>query len=129
VTWDFRHITVATHNYDMGSLSIESDRWKVIAPTAPGPQPYGTGGEVELWTCSDRESWKRVRPVTQASERNHGFVRRPVNAHPDFYAFWADGNPYTMSISKLYFTNKVGDRVWELPYDMAEEYQQPVQVK
>lgn len=127
--WDFQRIALATHNYDMGSLYVEADGWKLIAPTAAGPQWYGSGGEVEVWVCRDRKHWSRARTVTQKSERNHGFVRRPVNAHPDFYAFWADGDPHALSISRLYFTNQQGDQVWELPYDMTQELQHPLPVK
>ncbi len=53
-----------------------------------------------------------------ASTQNHGYVRRPVNAHLEFYGFWADGNPDTMSKSRLFFTDKSGLQVWCLPFDM-----------
>lgn len=53
------------------------------------------------------------------------YVRRPVNAYPDFYAFWADGNPDKLSPSHLNFTNKASDRVWQLPYDMTEAFAKP----
>ena len=34
----------------MGSLVVEKGQpWRLIAPTAPGPQKQGTGGEVILW--------------------------------------------------------------------------------
>ena len=56
---------------------------------------------------------------------NHNYVRRPVNAHPDFYAFWSDGNPDAFSPSRLFFTNQAGDRVWQLPYDLAAEFAAP----
>ena len=56
---------------------------------------------------------------------NHNYVRRPMNAHPDFQAFWADGNPDRFSPSKLYFTNRAGDKVWQLPYDMESEFAKP----
>jgi hypothetical protein len=32
--------------------------------------------------------------------------------------------PY--QFSKLYFCNKAGDKVWELPYDMEDDFQKPV---
>jgi hypothetical protein len=48
-----RSVTTLDHNYDMGSLYIESDLWKVIAPLRPGPQPDQTGGEVEQWESKD----------------------------------------------------------------------------
>ena len=40
--------------------------------------------------------------------------RRPVNAHDDFYAFWADGHGRQPSASSLYFCTKAGD-VYRLP--------------
>jgi hypothetical protein len=125
--WAFHEVTRSTHNYDMGSLYIEPDgQWRIIAPTEPGPQPHGTGGEMALWTSADSgRQWKKVRDITSGSVHNHAYARRPVNAHPDFYAFWADGNPDKMSESHLYFTNQTGSHVWRLPYDMDGEYAAP----
>jgi len=60
---------------------------------------------------------------------NHNYVRRPMNAHPDFEAFWADGNPGRFSPSKLYFTNRAGDKVWQLPYDMESEFAKPTPLR
>lgn len=125
--WAFREITRSTHNYDMGSLYIEADgRWRIIAPTAPGPQVHGTGGEVAMWVSDDGGiAWRKTRDVTRGSPRNHGYVRRPVNAHPDFYGFWADGNPDAFSESRLYFTDRSGGQVGCLPYHMDAEYCSP----
>ncbi|MCA9103014.1 MAG: BNR-4 repeat-containing protein [Planctomycetales bacterium] len=117
--WQFGEIADAQHNYDMGSLYIEPDQWRVIAPTEPGPQPHGTGGEIAIWSSNDEgATWRKVRQLTIGSERNHGYVRRPVAAHDDFYGFWADGNPNESSPSHLYFCDRAGDHVWRLPYDM-----------
>lgn len=129
--WDFRELTAATHNYDMGSLYIEPDgTWRVIGPTEPGPQEWGTGGEIAVWTSRDRgRTWKKVRQLTRGSLRNHTYVRRPVNAHPDFYAFWADGDTEKPSESHLYFTNQKGDHVWRLPPFMRENFARPEVVR
>ncbi len=126
--WVFREVTRSTHNYDMGSLYIETDgKWRIIGPTEGGPQRNGTGGEMAIWVSNDKgQSWNKERQITQNSPRNHGYARRPVNAHPDFYAFWADGNPDKFSQSYLYFSNRDGDQVWRLPYDMAEERASPI---
>ena len=114
----------------MGSLYIDGDTWTIVGPTEPGPQYYGTGGEMAIWTSRNAgKSWKRTRTVTANSERNHSYARRPVNAHKDFYAFWADGNADKMSESHLYFTDKSGRRVWELPYNMDTEFAAPRRVK
>lgn len=125
--WLYHEIADALHNYDMGSLYIEDDgTWKVIAPIGAGPQKWGTGGEVELWTSEDQgATWTKRRELTANSPRNHSYVRRPVNAHPDFYAYWADGDADQLSESHLYFTNKAGDQVWRLPYDMEEDLETP----
>jgi hypothetical protein len=125
-SWLFSEIASARHNYDMGSLYLESEsHWRLIAPTEPGPHPWGAGGEMALWISKDAgASWTKARVLTGGSERNHGYARRPVNAHPDFYAFWADGNPDRMSISRLYFCSRDGD-VRQLPYDMSVEFQAP----
>ena len=125
--WLFHEIATALHNYDMGSIYIEEDgTWRVIAPIGAGPQHWGTGGEMEVWTSADQgASWVKQRAVTRDSARNHSYARRPRNAHPDFYAYWADGDADTFSESHLWFTNKAGDKLWHLPYDMTNDYAAP----
>jgi hypothetical protein len=129
--WEFSQVTRANHNYSTGSLNIEPDgSWRIIGPTERGPQPIGAGGEVALWSTQDSgRTWRKEQEVTRGSPMNHNYVRRPMNAHPDFSAFWADGNPDQFSPSRLYFTNRMGDRVWRLPYDMADEFAPPTLVK
>ena len=129
--WLFHEITTSTHNYDMGSLYIESDgNWKVIAPTEKGPQLYGTGGEIALWQSFDQgEHWDKIKDLTSNSKHNQGYVRRPVNAHPDFYGFWTDGNPDLLTESKLSFTNFDGSQVYQLPYDMEDEFESVIEIK
>jgi hypothetical protein len=114
------------NNYDLGSLYVESkDLWQIIGPTQKGPQAFNPGGEVAMWTSTDEgASWKKVRPMTIGSELNHSFVRHPVNAHPDFYAFWADGHGRKPSESHLYFCNQKGD-VFRLPAKMNSELEKP----
>ncbi len=127
--WRFADVTRANHNYSTGSIYLDDDAWRVIGPTEPGPQPVGSGGEVAIWTSRDEgRTWTKERDVTRASRMNHNYVRRPVNAHPDFYAFWADGDPDRFTPSHLYFTNRAGDRVWQLPYDMAGATAKPVEM-
>ena len=124
--WAFSEVTTSSHNYDMGSLYLEDDAWRILAPTDPGPQRWGAGGEMALWISTDSgRTWRRERQITRASAMNQTYARRPVNARPDFYAFWADGNPDAFSSSRLYFTNRAGDRVWRLPYDMAGDFAAP----
>ncbi len=120
--WVIHDVTTSDHNYDMGSLYIEDHFWWVIAPTSPGPQPWGTGGEVVIWESSNEgATWHQVMQVTHNSERNHAYMRKPVNAQPDFFGFWADGNPDDFSISNLYFMNKAG-KVFQLPYTMDSTF-------
>ncbi len=128
--WHFSEVTRTTHNYDVGSITIEGDTWRVFAPAEPGPQRWGTGGEVAVWRSTDLgKSWTKERDVTRGSERNHSYVRRPVHAHADFYAFWADGHAHEQSPSYLYFTNKAGSQVRRLPYNMDADFARPELVK
>lgn len=124
--WEKNKVCESTHNYDMGSIYVEGREWIIIGPTEPGPQKWGTGGEMALWKSRDEgRSWIKVRDITENSPKNHSYARRPVNAQEDFYAFWADGNADRMSESRIYFTNKKGDKVWVLPYDMNTEFAKP----
>lgn len=119
--WNFSTITTSDHNYDMGSLYVQADQWIVIAPTDAGPQQWGAGGEMVLWSSRDEgKSWQRVRALTHESSLNHSYARRPRNARDPFFVFWADGNPNAISESRIYFANSAGDRVWRLPYTFPD---------
>lgn len=128
--WVRRPFTTSGNNYDHGSLYLEPDgTWRVIAPTELGPQPYNPGGEMVLWTSTDEgRSWTRVKQLTRNSPYNHTYARRPLNAHPDFYALWADGHGREPSESRLYFTNQGGDHVWRLPTTMSGDFATPTVV-
>jgi hypothetical protein len=127
--WVFSEITTSDNNYDMGSLYIEADGiLRVIAPTEPGPQAYNPGGEIAMWVSKDRgRSWKKKRQITAGSDCNHTYVRRPVNAHPEFYGFWADGHGRMPSPSSLYFCNREGD-VFQMPPQMTGPHQAPIKI-
>ena len=119
--WNFSTVAKSDHNYDMGSLYILRDEWLVIAPTDTGPQKWGTGGEMVLWASTDQgRTWMRRGNLTQQSEFNHSYARRPLNARDPFFVFWADGNPDKLSESRLYFAESSGKRVWRLPYTFPE---------
>jgi hypothetical protein len=124
--WAIHPVTTSGNNYDMGSLYLEADgTWRLIGPTQTGPQPFNPGGEVAMWVSSDQgQTWKMTRQLTRNSPRNHTYVRRPVNAHPDFYALWADGHARQPSESRLYFCNRAGD-VFVLPARMEADSAPP----
>lgn len=124
--WAIRPAFTSDNNYDMGSLYIEEDgTWRIIAPTATGPQPYNPGGEMVMWTSDDEGgTWHPVKQLTTQSARNHTYARRPVHAHPDFYALWADGHARQPSESCLYFCDKLGT-VRVLPREMPHAFTEP----
>ena len=127
--WDIRPAMKSDNNYDMGSLWIgDKGEWRLIGPTETGPQPYNPGGEIALWTSLDQgKTWLKTRQLTYGSQRNHTYVRRPVNAQPDFYALWADGHGRQPSMSKLYFCDQQG-RVRCLPRKMDAQFATPQRV-
>ena len=129
--WRFHKVTTSTHNYDTGSLYIEKNgTWKIIGPTGTGPQRWGAGGEIEVWTSANQgATWAKQRAVTADSPRNHSYARRPRNAHPEFFSYWADGNADTFSESHLHFTNQDGSKLWSLPYTMTDDFAAPTLVE
>ncbi|GAA0878595.1 BNR-4 repeat-containing protein [Algoriphagus jejuensis] len=127
--WEILTVTGSDNNYDMGSLYIDEEGiWRIIGPTATGPQAYNTGGEMVLWTSRDQGKTWKSKPMTANSLLNHSYARRPVQVHDDFYAFWADGNGREKSISRLYFSDKKGN-VFQLPTEMTEDFAKPAKVK
>jgi len=128
--WDIKPAMTSDNNYDTGCLHIEDDgTWRLIGPTETGPQPYNPGGEIAMWVSLDQgETWEMLRQLTEGSEFNHTYVRRPVNAHPDFYGFWADGHGRQPSESRLYFCDKSGEKVRRLPTKMDGDFANPERV-
>ena len=128
--WDIQGSITSDNNYDTGSLYVErDDLWRIIGPTQPGPQRYNTGGEVAMWTSADQgRTWKMIRQLTRRSKHNHTYCRKTVNAHPDFYAFWADGHGRKPSASRLFFCNQRGD-VWMLPPTIKGDSAKPIPLK
>lgn len=120
---------VSDNNYDTGALYVESDtRWTIIGPTRRGPQAYNPGGEIAMWRTDDAgATWRHVREMTNGSAMNHTYVRRPVNAHPDFYGYWADGHGRQPSESRLYFCDMAGT-VHRLPQTMTGDFAIPERV-
>lgn len=128
--WVIHPFTPTGHNYDFGSLYIENDNsWRVIAPTAMGPQDYNTGGEMEMWESKDQgKTWTKLKMLTWNSEYNHSYARRPINVHPDFYAFWSDGHGRQPSESRIYFSDRNGN-VYQLPQQMEGDFAKPSFIK
>ena len=108
--WDIRPAMLSDNNYDMGSLFIGEDgTWRIVGPTETGPQPYNPGGEIAMWISRDLgKTWKKEKQLTSGSLMNHTYARRPVNAHPGFYALWADGHGRKPSESNIYFCDRAG---------------------
>lgn len=122
--WVEQSITTSTNNYDAGSLIIDGRDWTVIGPTGTGPQTMMTGGEMVIWRSRNAGSSWRPQAITANSTNNHTYARRPVPHHPDFIAFWADGDPSTQGPSHLYVSNSEG-QVFRLPIQMTADRQAP----
>ena len=79
------------------------------------------------WTADLGKTWTKRKQMTHDSPYNNTYVRRPVNAHPDFYAFWADGHARQKSESRLYFADRDGN-VFRLPQKMNTDFVKPMHV-
>jgi hypothetical protein len=82
-----------------------------------------------MWTSRDKGATWLSSKVTSGSKLNNSYPRRPVNANPEFYLLWADGNPLRPSDSNLYFTNKEGTGVWKLPTSMSAAFEKPERIR
>ncbi|HSW46593.1 MAG TPA: BNR-4 repeat-containing protein, partial [Phycisphaerae bacterium] len=130
--WEITSLIATSNNYDTGCLHVEGPRlWRLIAPTMIGrdlppsePQPWGVGGEMIMWTSENLGRTWTPQPLTANSVYNHTFARRPVDANPAFYAFWADGDARKPSPSRLYFANQNGE-VFRLPERMTDDFARP----
>lgn len=128
--WQTRVICRSDHNYDFGSLAIHDARWTVIGSTEPGPQPWGTGGEIAIYESLDEgQNWSKCSELTRNSRYNHGYVRQVVHGVDPFCYLWADGDPKAFSESRLYFADSKGEHYWQLPYDMDDAFAKPTLVR
>ncbi|MFV0269526.1 MAG: BNR-4 repeat-containing protein, partial [Draconibacterium sp.] len=126
--WQTSVVTESDHNYDMGSLYIDKKEWKIVGPTEPGPQKWGVGGELAVWSSTDKgATWQKVKILTHDSSLSHSYVRRPVNFKAPFCFFWADGNSHEFSKSGLYFGDFEGN-IWKLPYEMKDDFVKPTKI-
>lgn len=125
--WEISDVTPAGNNYDGGSIYMgKGNSWVLVGTTSFGPQPYNTGGEMEMWKTKNRgKKWEKVKTLTEKSIYNHAYPRRAINVHPDFYAFWADGHGRQRSESRLYFCDHKGN-VYQLPQKMKGEFAKPI---
>ncbi|WP_163324109.1 BNR-4 repeat-containing protein [Draconibacterium mangrovi] len=126
--WQTYRVTESDHNYDMGSLFIQGNTWKVVGPTEQGPQKWGVGGELAVWVSNDSgQNWIKERQLTENSVISHSYVRKPVNYKAPFCYFWADGHAHEFSKSEIFFGDFDGN-IWKLPYQMKDDYEKPVKV-
>jgi len=123
--WTIRDVAASDHAYDHGSLYLESDgTWRVVAPLDPGPQPYMTGGSMVYLASHDQgATWTRELGIAPGGT-NQTYARGPLDADPGFYAFWADGNTLTRSVSHIFFATRDG-RSYQLPEQMSETPMRP----
>jgi len=125
ISWETSIAGESDHNYDMGSLIIRDDKWLIVAPMLTGPQLWGAGGEIAIFTSGDRgKTWERTRQVTCNSSLNQNYVRRVINGKDPFMYLWADGDPHQFSISHIYFGDLEGN-IRILPYVMKKEWEKP----
>jgi hypothetical protein len=125
--WVTSPVTTSDNNYDFGELwMFAEDDWRIIGPTETGPQPFNPGGEIAMWKSTDQgATWNKVRQLTQNSPMNHTYVRRALNAHPDFIAIWADGHGRQPSNSRLYLCDIHGN-TFQLPSQMTADTAAPI---
>jgi len=126
--WKTSVVTESDHNYDMGSIFIANDDWKIVGPTGEGPQKWGVGGELAVWKSVDKgETWNKEKQLTKNSKMSHSYVRKVVNGKAPFCFFWADGHSHEFSKSQLYFGDFEGN-IWRLPYNMKEDFIKPEKI-
>ncbi|MEN8117310.1 MAG: BNR-4 repeat-containing protein [Bacteroidota bacterium] len=127
--WQTFVVTTSDHNYDMGSLFIAGNEWKIVGPTERGPQQWGVGGELAIWKSANKgETWEMIKQLTTNSKMSHSYVRKPVNYKTPFCFFWADGHSHKFSRSELWFGDFEGN-IWQLPYVMKNDFEEPLRVK
>ena len=129
--WEFSVVTEVDNNYEYAMIypeEAEQGVLRLVGSFEDGPQAYNTGGEISQWISYDNgKTWSKEYQLTENSKVNQCFPRRTVNASPDFYAFWAEGDGRQKSISTLRFSTKDG-KVYALPREMKEDWESPIEI-
>jgi len=113
--------TDAGHNWTKVSDLVPIGRIvKILNGTA-----YWLAREGLLVSKDQGATWAKLKALTHDSPLQHTYVRQPLHAHPQFYAYWADGDAQRESESRLYFTDREGSAVWQLPADMTGDVAKP----
>ena len=127
--WHTSVVTESDHNYDMGSLFITEDKWRIVAPTETGSQEWGVGGELAIWSSIDNgKNWEKEKQLTNNSKLSHSYVRKSLNYRAPFCFFWANGHSHEFSKSELYFGDFEGN-IRKLPYTMNKDHEKPEKVE
>ena len=128
--WKTNQITTSDSNYDTGCMHyVNQGKIVVLGPMFEGPQPYNPGGEMGLIESDDDgKTWIVPKQLTCNSKYNHTYARKPVNVHPEFFSFWADGNPREVSASRLYYYDYKMNQVYKLPGRMESKTQPAIKL-
>ena len=130
--WRYSTVCEVDNNYEYAMIYVEeaeSGVLRLVGSFEDGPQTYNTGGEISQWVSrDDGETWRKEYQLTENSAVNQCFPRRTIDASPEFYAFWAEGNGREKSISTLRFSTKDG-KVYALPREMKEDWESPIFVR
>ncbi|MGI6400862.1 MAG: LamG-like jellyroll fold domain-containing protein [Thermoguttaceae bacterium] len=130
--WLYSTVCEVDNNYEYAMIyteEAESGVLRLVGSFEDGPQAYNTGGEISQWISRDNGvTWSKEYQLTEKSEVNQCFPRRTIDASPEFYAFWAEGNGRKKSISTLRFSTKDG-KVYALPRQMKEDWEEPILIR
>ena len=130
--WRYSTVCEVDNNYEYAMIypeEADSGVLRLVGSFEDGPQAFNTGGEISQWVSrDDGETWQKEFQLTEKSDVNQCFPRRTIDASPDFYAFWAEGNGREKSISTLRFSTKDG-RVYALPREMREDRESPTLIR
>ena len=128
LNWITTKVTTSDHNYDMGSLWVDRNEFKVVAPVGDAPQNWGVGGEIEIWYSKNKgTTWIKERILTESSHYNHSYVRKVKGGQSPFNFLWADGHPHKFGKSQLWFGDFNGN-VYRLPYKMNDDIEKPKKI-
>lgn len=109
--WSWSPICAVDHNYDHGSLWVQSETdIEIVFPSGPGSQPFTTGGDLFRWTSNDGgQTWQSHLIPNKEAAGQQTYVRKVLNAHPDFHCLWASADALEPSPVRLHFADKQGN--------------------
>ncbi len=122
--WETTGTVRTDSDFDGGCILGEKNIWHMVLPSIAEPQISTSGGSLVRWKTEDQgRSWY-PQQLSFDPAVNHNWVRRVVEAAPELWFLWSDGNSRRPGESRIWLGDRAGNAL-VLPTAMTADFQKP----